>query len=316
MSWFLGFDTSNYTTSVALYHDKTKEVRMQKQLLPVKENTCGLRQSDAVFLHVKQLEQLTAQLIQGDKISVKAIGVSAYPRTVEGSYMPCFLVGKMVAGVLSQVMQIPQYSFSHQEGHIAAALYSTNSLDLMNRSFYAFHVSGGTTELLKVTGHQTNFEIELLGKTLDLNAGQAIDRVGVMLGLSFPCGKQLEQLALKCEESIVVSPTLKGLDCCLSGVENQCKTLYGQRKDPAYIAKYCLLTVQKTIERMTERVLQLHGKKPLIYAGGVMSNSMIRCAIEKQYNGRFAQPEYSTDNSAGIAILASLAANQQNKGNH
>lgn len=317
MAWFLGLDTSNYTTSVALYHRETGEVFMRKKLLPVKEQACGLRQSDAVFLHVKQLGDLAAGLAEQFQGTVSGIGVSSRPRNLEGSYMPCFLVGTMAAQMLGSFLKVPVSSFSHQEGHIAAALYSAGCLGWLDPEhspdgFYAFHVSGGTTEALLVEPAGQGMEIRLLTKTLDLNAGQAVDRVGVMMGLSFPCGRELEQLALKWEEPVqVAKPKLKDGCCCLSGLENQCQALLRQGKPREYVARFCLKTVQETVAAMTQYLLSQYGEKPVLYAGGVMSNSLIRQALQQQFGGRFAKPEYSSDNSAGIAILASMAQSQE-----
>lgn len=308
MSWFLGLDTSNYTTSTALYDSQTGQVYMEKQLLPVKEKACGLRQSDAVFLHVKQLGKLCQKLLDEHKVCVEGIGVSTRPRNAEGSYMPCFLVGDMAADLLSAGLGTKRYSFSHQQGHIAAALYSAGALSWLEDSrFYAFHVSGGTTEVLQVTAKDGDMQVSLLGKTLDLNAGQVIDRVGVMLGLSFPCGRQLEQLALSWDEPVSAKVKLKGIDCCLSGVENQCQALFREGKPKEYIARYCLEVVKAAVLAMTREVFRQYGEKPVIYAGGVMSNSLIRQAAEEQFSGKFAAAEYSTDNAAGVAVLAGLA---------
>ena len=145
---FLGIDTSNYTTSAALYNPEKGEIIQRKKLLPVKEGELGLRQSDAVFAHVKQLGEIVETLIDGNRYEIEAIGVSTRPRDIEGSYMPCFLVGDMVTKTLSSVLKTPRYEFSHQQGHIAAALFSAGRLDLMNEKFIAFHLSGGTTEAL------------------------------------------------------------------------------------------------------------------------------------------------------------------------
>lgn len=304
--WFLGIDTSNYTTSVALYDTDNNKIIMQKKLLPVKDSACGLRQSDAVFLHIKQLGDLVNKLVAKKNIKIDGIGVSAYPRNNEGSYMPCFLVGVMVADILSAMLNVPKYEFSHQQGHIASALYSADRFDLFNSEFYAFHVSGGTTEGLKVKSCGSDMEIELIAKTLDLNAGQVIDRVGVGLGINFPCGKDLEKLALDCDEKVKGKSTVKGLNCCLSGLENQCDKLKQNGKSKEYISRFCIESVKMTISKMTENIIEQYGKKEIIYAGGVMSNSIIRQYLKQRFNGNFATPEYSTDNSAGIAILTSI----------
>lgn len=304
MSVFLGIDTSNYTTSLSLYDTASNRVEMEKRLLPVKSGQCGLRQSDAVFLHVKQLGELAETLFARTGLTPQGIGYSAFPRRVDGSYMPCFLVGEMAAQLLASAFSLPVYSFSHQEGHIAAALYSAGALDWLDTEFYAFHVSGGTTEGLLVSPGNPGLQVQRICATRDLHAGQVIDRVGVMLGLNFPCGSALEQLAAGCTQKIKVRPVLKDCDCCLSGIENQCQALMQKGESREYIARFCLESVLAAVAGMTRRLLEQYGPNPLVYAGGVMSNRRIRSALEKEFHGLFAQPQFSSDNSAGIAVLA------------
>lgn len=306
MSVYLGIDTSNYTTSVCLYHAEDGSVISKRKLLPVRDGELGLRQSDAVFHHVQQLPDLFSQAFAEYKGEIKAIGVSYAPRTVEGSYMPCFTVGLTSARILSESMRIPMYTFSHQQGHIAAALYSINRLDLLHQPHIAFHVSGGTTEALGVNMDEGFLSTRLIAKTLDLNAGQLIDRVGVMLGLHFPCGKELEQLALECNETIRPKTTLKGCDCCLSGGENMAKKLLDEGKSPAYVARFTIEFISRAIEKMSEKIREAHGDLPFVYAGGVMSDSIIRDQLTARSDCMFAFPEFSCDNAAGTAVLASV----------
>lgn len=308
MALYLGIDTSNYTTSTALYDSESNTVIQQKKLLPVKEGQLGLRQSDAVFHHTAQLHTLFSQLVKDvDTSRISAIGVSTRPRPVDGSYMPCFTVGENSAKMLSDVLKKPLYTFSHQEGHIAAALYSAQKNDLFEKDFLAFHVSGGTTEAVLAKGFGTGFELELVANTLDLNAGQAVDRVGLLLGLAFPCGKELEKLALSFNGKIKARPTLKGCDCCLSGVENLCKKMLTDGKSHEEIAAFCLEYIKQSLSLMTEKLIEKYGRLPLVYAGGVMSNSIIRKEFTQKFGAFFAQPEFSTDNAAGIAVLAHKA---------
>ena len=309
MSYYLGIDTSNYTTSVCLFDSDSKEVISKRKLLPVKDGELGLRQSDAVFHHVGQLSQLFTQAFDGFEEKIKAIGVSYAPRTEEGSYMPCFTVGTMAAEVLSSVLKVPLYRFSHQQGHIAAALYSVDRLDLLHKKHIAFHVSGGTTEALLVNGDDSFISTQIVARTLDLNAGQLIDRIGVMLGLHFPCGKELEQLALQCTEKIKVKATLKDLDCCLSGGQNIAEKYLKEGKTPAYIARFAMEFIRAAIDGMSERIRERYGDLPFVYAGGVMSDSIIRDALKERHDCVFALPEFSCDNAAGTAVLAYIKDN-------
>ena len=306
---FLGIDTSNYTTSSALYDFEKGEIIQQKKLLPVKEGELGLRQSDAVFAHVKQLGGIVKELFNGKKYEIDAVGVSTRPRDIDGSYMPCFLVGDMVSETLSSVMNVPKYEFSHQQGHIAAALFSAGRLDLMNEKFIAFHLSGGTTEALLVTPDENRIiKCEKVAGSADLKAGQAVDRVGVMLGLPFPAGKYLEELALSSTAKFKIKPTMKGAECCLSGIENKCRKMLDSGEKHEDIALFCLKSVEAALCGMTDALISEYGKLPLIYAGGVMSNKIIRKTMEEKYGGIFAKPEFSSDNAAGIAVLTAIAA--------
>lgn len=301
----LGIDTSNYTTSAALYHTETGEVFQRKQLLPVSHGKQGLRQSDALFAHTVQLPEILENLMQDFSGAVQAVAVSKYPREEKGSYMPCFLPGVLAARCLTAAMKVPLYGFSHQAGHIAAALYSADKLFLMNETFLAFHVSGGTTEAVLVRPHpELVFETQIVARTLDLKAGQAIDRVGVMLGLDFPAGASLDVLAQSCSRRFALHPTMKGFDCCLSGIENQCGAMYEKGRPKEEIAAYCIESICCALEEMARRLIKEYGPLPLVFSGGVMCNSRIRARLSDEFDGIFAQPEFSSDNAVGLAVLA------------
>ena len=308
MSLFLGLDTSNYTTSAAVYDAVSGNVAQAKQLLPVKEGERGIRQSDAVFHHTRQLpDVLSRALSSAGPPDFAGIGVSTRPRRVEGSYMPCFWVGTSQAQVLSEVLGIPVYEFSHQEGHLAAALYSAGRLDLTGQEFLAFHVSGGTTEsLLAGPGKESPVEATLAGTSTDLKAGQAIDRIGVALGLPFPCGPALEQLALQSDRIFRVHPSLNGLDCSLSGVENQCRKMMADGEPDADVALYCLKAVGAALAGMAKALLNEYPGRPLVFSGGVMSNSILKEDLKQKFDCCFAEPAFSADNAAGVAVLAYL----------
>lgn len=309
MSYYLGIDTSNYTTSVCLFDSDSGEVISKRQLLPVKDGEIGLRQSDAVFHHVQQLPTLFDDAFADFSDEIRAIGVSDAPRTAEGSYMPCFTVGMTAASILSSVLKVPVYRFSHQQGHIAAALYSVDRLDLLRQKHIAFHVSGGTTEALLVNGEDGFVTTQIIAHTLDLNAGQLIDRIGVMLGLRFPCGKELEKLALQCTDKIKIKPTLKEMNCCLSGGQNIAQKYQNEGKSAAYIARFAMEFVSAAISGMSERIKEAYGDLPFVYAGGVMSDSIIREELRSRFDCVFAKPEFSCDNAAGTAVLAYIKDN-------
>ncbi len=313
---FVGIDTSNYTTSLALCTYDGEVVANIKKLLAVESGERGLRQSDALFLHTKNLPELMDKLSDVIKNSysqskICAIGYSAYPRDCEGSYMPCFLAGQAAAYSFAAPIGCPIYKFSHQAGHISAALYSSGAEEQIisqakacGGRFAAFHVSGGTTELLLVTLNDGKMSIEQIGGTKDINAGQAIDRAGVMMGLTFPCGREMETL---CGDGVLYKKQIKicvdGLFCNLSGLENQAAAIYSQGQNKGEVCEFVFDFVGKTLLKMTDNLRSLYPDMPVLYAGGVMSNSRIKNMLSKNENTYFAQPEFSSDNAAGISLL-------------
>lgn len=310
MAICLGIDTSNYTTSTALFDTVNKTVIHSKKLLPVRAGELGLRQSDAVFHHTKQLPEMIGNLFKGFDGCVDCIGVSVRPRNSEGSYMPCFLCGEGLAESIAAVNNIPVCKTSHQIGHILAALYSAGKLDFVKESFIAFHVSGGTTDCLLVEPDKNEvIKVTETVSSLDLKAGQAVDRVGLMLGLDFPCGKALEELALKSSRRFKLKPVLKNGSCCLSGLENKCRKMLDEGFSKEDTALYCLEYIYVSIKAMTEFALEKYGKLPVVYAGGVMSDKIIRSKLEKDFESYFAEPDFSCDNAAGTAIFAAIMEN-------
>ena len=303
MAYYLGIDTSNYTTSCALYNSETGEVVQKKKLLPVKEGKLGLRQSDAVFHHTVQLPELMTELFDGFDGRISAVGVSVSPTCEKGSYMPCFLAGINAATAVSASMGVPLKRFSHQQGHIMAALYSSGRTDLLGKNFLAFHVSGGTTQTLLVDGM---LDAKLIATSLDLKAGQAVDRTGVMLGFPFPAGRYVDELAQKSGKKYKINIKLKDGNCCLSGVENKVKAMLQNGEKPEDISRYCIDYIMTALDKMAVWARENYGDLPMIFSGGVMSNSIIKKEFTEKFNAGFAEPIFSADNAAGTAILASL----------
>ena len=300
----LGLDTSNYTTSAAAFDGVSG--KNCSRLLDVKEGQLGLRQADALFLHVKRLPELVSQLFEAyPRQEIRAIGASTRPRAVEGSYMPCFLAGLSQAQNLATVLDVPFYAFSHQQGHIAAACWSADRMDLMERPHLAWHLSGGTTELLLVTPGNKNVNAEKIGGTQDISAGQLIDRTGLTLGLRFPAGKELDRLSREsdCRERFKVR--LNGLEFSFSGLENKMHAFYDASKSPADTAKFVLNCVCSCITAVTREALKQYPGFPVVFSGGVASNAQLRESVQG-FDAVFSPPEFSTDNAMGIAVLTWL----------
>ena len=301
----IGIDTSNYTTSVALF-DGVGGVNCSK-LLPVKQGELGLRQSDAVFAHIKSLPELSGRLFSDVQLdSVTAVGVSTRPRAVQGSYMPCFMVGYSHAKLISDMLNVPLVEVSHQQGHVAASLWSAGHLELMDQPHLAWHLSGGTTELLLVEPEGKNVRCTKIGGTTDISAGQLIDRTGQLLELPFPSGKHIDALSANAQMKETFKVKCPGLEFSLSGVQNKVQQFHEKYGDPAETAAFALRCVAGAVCKATENALKEYPGLPVVFSGGVASNSMLR-RLTVQFDPIFSQPQYSTDNAMGVAVLAARA---------
>lgn len=305
---YIGIDTSNYTTSVAVADEAGKIIANLKAPLPVKAGERGLRQSDAVFAHTKNLPSLLKRLrdtVRGRR--PVAVCYSAQPRDAENSYMPCFLSGAVAAHAIGAALDIPVFTCSHQQGHLMAALYSAGAMTtLLGRPFGAFHVSGGTTDMLLVTPYGKKLTVKKVGGSVDLHAGQAVDRIGVRLGLSFPCGPQLEELAAKNGQRIP-RPRISvcGGDCHLSGLENLADKLYRDTGDASLTAAFVLQFIAETLAALARHLRADDADLPLLFSGGVMSNRIIAAQLRQALGDRvyFAEPAFSADNAGGVALI-------------
>ena len=302
---FVGFDTSNYTTSVA-YFDGNSGMNCSK-LLPVKQGELGLRQSDAVFAHIKGLPELSGRLFSHISAeSIGAVGVSTRPRAVDGSYMPCFMVGYTHAKLLSDTLHVPLFEFSHQQGHVAASLWSAGHLELMDEPHLAWHLSGGTTELLLVEPEGKNVRCTKIGGTTDISAGQLIDRTGKLLELPFPSGKHLDALSQTAQGREVFKVKCPAMEFSLSGVQNKVEAFYRNNADSAETAAYALRCVCAAVMQASKNALKSYPGLRIVFSGGVASNSMLRRELEP-LNPIFSEPQYSTDNAMGVAVLTARA---------
>ena len=311
----LGIDTSCYTTSmVAITLEGETIVFEENTLLKVKQGEKGLRQSDGFFQHSHQLTQTYERLVNVISPNhFKAISVSTKPRSVEGSYMPVFSAGYQFAKNLSLTLSLPIYTCSHQEGHIMAAL-KTCALKEIPSKFYALQISGGTTELLKVEYEPVQFKVTLLGESLDLHFGQLVDRIGVALGLPFPCGQALDAIAaMQLHNDFFAASFKNNLFFNLSGLENKYLELIHE-KSPEYIARHLFNTLSQV---MLKWISNVDDGLPIVIAGGVASNGIIRSQLlaapfkSKLY---FAEAKYSRDNALGVAHIGCDVYRKETRG--
>ena len=305
MDAYIGIDTSNYTTSVAAVSHDGSILSDRRKLLTVSQGERGLRQQEALFQHVNNLPSLISSLMEDIKgCDIAGVSCSEKPRPCEGSYMPCFNAGVSMAKSIAEVLGVPLFMFSHQEGHVAAASKGT---PLEGRDdFVFFHLSGGTTEAVDLPGY------ELSGKTLDISFGQLIDRTGVSLGMAFPCGRELDRLATEEKgDGDIRLPKIKAEDgkVNLSGIESACQRLIQKEQeiDKGAFSKALFDRISEALVRMTEQISGKTGKKDFLFAGGVSSSIYIRNRImetlDKGINAYFGEPDLCRDNAVGTAIL-------------
>ncbi len=301
----IGIDTSNYTTSIACF-DGVGGLNCS-QLLPVKQGELGLRQSDAVFAHIKSLPELSDRLFSNMEVGkITAVGVSTRPRAVDGSYMPCFMVGLSHARLLANAFGVPLVEVSHQQGHVAASLWSAGHLELMDQPHLAWHLSGGTTELLLVEPDGKNVKCSKIGGTTDISAGQLIDRTGQMLNLPFPSGKHIDALSKEAALKETFKVKCPEMEFSLSGVQNKVQQFHEKNGIPAETAAYALRCVAGAVFQATKNALKVYPGMRVVFSGGVASNSMLR-EIIAPLDPIFSQPQYSTDNAMGVAVLTHRA---------
>ena len=313
MNVYVGIDTSCYVTSAALVDQQGVILAQQRQLLPVKPGSLGLRQSEAVFSHVKQLPAILQPVLEQlhhPAYTLGGVGVSIAPRNAAGSYMPVFQAGFSAAQLIAQTARAPLYAFSHQQGHVRAAEIGQPSLPDM---YLAIHLSGGTTELLRVKRH--TWQIDRLGGTLDISAGQCIDRLGVALGLPFPAGPALEALAVQVDEpGEPIGIQVRGCDVHFSGAESVCKRRLEQGDSPQALARALFVGIGRALAKMLGHAYEQTGLTTAVLAGGVAANQMVKQSCLHQLKKRripvelyVADPQFAGDNAVGIALLAKEA---------
>lgn len=320
MKTVLGIDTSCYTTSAALVSASGRLVASSRRLLIVEEGERGLQQSQGLFQHIKNLPDMIADVMhQAPGAEICAISASVRPRPAEDSYMPVFRAGESQARAAAALLRVPFYPVSHQEGHVRAAMVGAG-IDA-TKPFLALHLSGGTTEILLCNAGT----LSLLGGSLDLHAGQLVDRTGVYMHLPFPAGPSLEKHAIRGYEAGqpkgLIGVSIKGIDCCLAGAENKIvKWIEEGVMSSDEIALEVFDFLCRTIERMIENACEKTGCRQALLAGGVASSTLLRKMLDARAKKRrldcrlcYARPELSGDNAVGVALLGAKMYSESSK---
>ncbi len=306
--YVLGIDTSAYTTSIALVDAKNNKIVADKRrVLSVPMGQKGLRQQDAVFQHLKNFHELYGE-IKTDFKNIKTVAVSSRPRNIDGSYMPVFTVGQNYGKIIAKTLDCSYIEYSHQENHIAASLF--REYKSIDDKILAIHMSGGTTEFLKVKKDIKGYSAEILGGTRDITFGQLIDRIGTLMEFQFPCGMYMEKYIENISSwTKIKTPAIRKAQYInLSGMENFYGNLYTTQKYSKQDIIFSLFNyVAHCILSIIEQIKQDYKYENLIIAGGVATNSIIRNLIlnnlKNEYNIILPERENSSDNAVGTAFL-------------
>lgn len=317
MKYFLGIDTSCYTTSAAILDENGNLISDARKLLTVKPGKRGLAQSEMVFQHTRNLPVLMEEILcqLGSPVHFSAIGVSGYPRPLPDSYMPAFLVGDGCAKVLAAAGGSLLCRISHQEAHIFAGIWSAGGP--YSEQFLALHVSGGTTEIVKVSNTAECLSIALLGGSTDLHAGQFVDRIGVALGLPFPAGPHLERLAQQGrKDSVSIPSAVGGMKVSFSGPETHALRMHAQGYSPEIIAAGVEQCIATSLWALIKNAAQTTALSEVLLVGGVSSNQFIRSYLMEHcktcHIGLYIpDSRYSPDNAVGAAYLSFLRGTRQ-----
>ncbi len=309
---FLGIDTSCYTTSLALV-DEGREMMVDKRIvLPVPVGKQGLQQSTALFYHLRNLPEMLEEVLKVHKgRKIRGVAASFRPCPREDSYLPVFTAGSALARNIAVLLGIPLVATSHQEGHLVAGLWSAQADTL--QEFLMLHLSGGTTELLQVKRIVKNplqYDIRVLGRSADIHAGQLVDRVGVALGLPFPCGKHLEKLA-EGYDKVAIPSSRKGYMMSFSGAETLAKKYIRDGAAPGAVARAVEHCIAMTVEKVIRQAVESTGLKDVLVVGGVAANGYIRQRLKKRLEHPavgakllFPAREYCSDSAVGTGLIA------------
>lgn len=319
--YYMGIDTSAYTTSVAVVNEFGEVVFDKRIVLKVKHGERGLRQQEAVFQHIINLPEILESLCKDvDTAKIKTVSASVKPRNIEKSYMPVFRVAQGQAFIISKILNAEYKEFSHQDGHIAAGILGSQVK--LTKPFLAFHISGGTTELLYIEENIKNYDIKLIGGTKDISAGQLIDRIGVKLGFHFPCGKEMECASKNGKVINIKLPiSTDGTWINFSGTETFFYRLVEEGNyTPDDISNSLFNCIANALTNIVIQAIKMYDINDILFIGGVASNSIIREVLEEKIikskigNIYFPDPIYCSDNAIGTAFLGAIKEGERNFG--
>lgn len=309
--YYLGIDTSCYTTSLSIIDEESNVIFDKRIILEVPNGKKGLRQSEMVFQHMNNIPKLFEQITKSevDLNKIVSLAISDKPRNIEGSYMPAFLAGINFGQVIAYSLSADTHFLSHQENHIYAASLGT-SYDYRKRHI-SIHMSGGTTEILLSEFIDDELSLTIIGGTKDLSFGQLVDRIGVYRGLKFPCGAEMDKLSSYTSKK---APKVKSDGYFnISGMENYFKNMSDLKDGEIYALMFS--TISNILYDSIIFLCEKYDVDEVMLVGGVSSNSIIKSRlpdrlIKKEISTYIADAIYCSDNAIGSAYYSLIKSNK------
>lgn len=308
----LGLETSCDETGVALYHVEHGLLgHVLHSQISLHSEYGGVVPELASRDHIRRVLPLIKTLLGQTQISLKAISAIAY--TQGPGLAGALLTGASIGASLAYALGIPALAVHHLEGHLLSPLLSRPAPTF---PFVALLVSGGHTQLMLVEGVG---RYQLLGETVDDAAGEAFDKTAKLLGLGYPGGQRLEEIARTGQPGKfrLPRPMLHSgdLNFSFSGLKTAVALLIEQHKEDsesyADIALAFEEAVTDVLVTKSAAALTMTGLQRLVVAGGVGANARLRQKLLQriQADGTtvfFPELVFCTDNGAMIALAGAL----------
>ena len=318
----LGIESSCDETSAAITQDnKVLSNIIANQT--VHQNYGGVVPELASRAHQKNIVPVVQQAIDKANIGKKDIDAIAYTRGP--GLLGSLLVGGSFAKSLSIGLNIPLIEVHHMQAHILSHFIHDGSNQKCDFPFLGVNISGGHTQIIRCNDY---FDMDIIGETIDDSIGEAFDKCGKILGLSYPAGPSIDKMSKKGNHKMFTFtiPKVEELNFSFSGLKTNFKRFVEkqEKQEPGFVQreKYNLCaslqyTISEILYQKVEKAIKITDVKDIVYGGGVSANSMIRDRFKsnmKNVNHYFPRLEYTTDNAAMIAIVGYLKYKTKNFG--
>lgn len=294
--YVFGIESTAHTFGVGIIKDGTV---LSNERDIYKPTTGGIIPSEAAQHHYKLGPEIVKRALDKAGISLSQIDLFAFSQGP--GLLPCLKVGSQVSKFLSVKFKKPLIGVNHCIAHIEIARKVTGLEDPV-----MLYVSGGNTQVVTFE----NGKYVVFGETQDIGVGNLLDKIGRRMGMPFPAGPKIEELA-KTGKKYIKSPySIKGMDVSFSGLETFMSRII-DKNDAEDICFSLQETAFAMLIEASERTMAYCKKESLVIAGGVAANYRLNEMGKKMCEARgarfkFMEKEYAGDNGAMIAYAGYL----------